>query len=104
MNARRAARLRDRVTGMSNDRTLLFVLAAGFVLRLLISPFGEYEYDTDVVRRRATRLADEPLAEFYAAREPADHLPGDMWLLWGLARLYRLSPRAPTSRATRFCC
>ena len=42
------------------------------------------------MRGWATQLVAEPLASFYAAPLRVDHLPGDLWLLWAVARLYRL--------------
>jgi len=66
------------------------ILLAGLLVRLAIAPFGSFQYDAEVMRGWATQLVAEPLASFYAAPLRVDHLPGDLWLLWAVAHLYRL--------------
>jgi hypothetical protein len=68
---------------------LIGLLIAGFVLRLALSPYGGFGEDLAVMRYWATRLALVPLGDFYAAQGVADHLPGDLWLLWYLANAFR---------------
>jgi hypothetical protein len=68
---------------------LALSLLAGLALRLLLAPFGSFKSDADAQRAWATRLVTQPLDHFYAVSVPPDHLPGDMWLLYGLGQLYR---------------
>src|SRR5919202_686699 len=69
---------------------LAMLLGAGLALRLLFLPLS-YEPDLDVLRGWAVRLVTLPLSSFYDTTGLVDHLPGDLWLLWGLAHLYRLA-------------
>jgi dolichyl-phosphate-mannose-protein mannosyltransferase len=66
------------------------ILLAGLLVRLALAPFGSFQYDAEVMRSWATQLVAEPLASFYAAPLRVDHLPGDLWILWAVAHLYRL--------------
>ncbi len=65
------------------------ILVAGFAIRLLLFPHGVFEGDAQTFRTWAVRLASAPLSDFYASARSADHLPGDLWFLWGIAHLYR---------------
>lgn len=79
-----------RLTGSPGLR-LVGILALGLVIRLLLGPHGVYSGDAQTFRGWAIRLVTTPLADFYAAPgRPIDHLPGDLWFLWGIAHLYRL--------------
>jgi len=77
----------DRVSGR---RWLLAVLLSGGALRLAVAPFGGYQGDIHDFGLWATRLATQPVADFYAAPFLIDHLPGDLWVLWLLAHVYHL--------------
>ena len=70
---------------------LALVLLAGLALRLVCAPLASFEFDLDVLRGWAVRLTTVPLASFYDTQALTDHLPGDLWLLWALARVYRLA-------------
>ena len=65
------------------------ILAAGLVLRLALFSHGVFQGDAQTFRFWAVRLASSPLSDFYASSRSADHLPGDLWFLWGIAHLYR---------------
>jgi hypothetical protein len=85
---------------------LVAVLVIGFFLRLSISPLGVYPSDGASIRQWAVELGQHKPWQYYD-RTYSDHLPGDLWLLWGVARIYRLfSPEmsvwAPGLR--RSCC
>jgi hypothetical protein len=80
--------LRPRL-GWSVRTRLALILLAGLALRLALMPFGSFRSDADAQRAWATRLVTKPLDHFYAVNVPPDHLPGDMWLLYGLGQLYR---------------
>jgi hypothetical protein len=72
-------------------RTLLaLILLAGVVLRLMLAPFGGFQYDIQYMAFWAFRLATQPLAAFYATPVLVDHLPGDLWILLLIVHLYRL--------------
>jgi len=71
--------------------SLWWVLSSGFVLRVALAPlFGGFGYDMDVLRNWARTLADRPLARFYDSAIAPDHLPGDLWILKLLVRLFHL--------------
>lgn len=70
---------------------LVLLLAIGLLLRLVFITNPGYEPDLDVQRAWALRLTTHPLADFYNTSELVDHLPGDLWVLWGVTRLYRLA-------------
>lgn len=73
--------------------SLVALLVAGLALRLLLAPYGVFRGDAMIFGNWAVQLVRVPLAELYASGRPIDHLPGDLWLLWGIAHLYqRFSP------------
>jgi dolichyl-phosphate-mannose-protein mannosyltransferase len=65
-------------------RWLLAILAAALVLRLALAPIGQYQGDVDSERRWGDQLARSGPADFYDLTG-SDHLPGDLWITWGLA-------------------
>jgi 4-amino-4-deoxy-L-arabinose transferase-like glycosyltransferase len=67
----------------------LVIAAAGLAVRLALSPFGRFRADVTTMARWAARLIGKPFGQFYAASRPADHLPGDLWLLWAIAEVNR---------------
>ncbi len=71
-------------------RALPVIVLAGFALRLVLSLGGGLDIDLDTMRAWALRLVSVPLGDFYAPDYFVDHLPGDLWILWGLANLYQL--------------
>ena len=81
---------------------LFALLVGGLGLRLALTPFGIFASDARVFRGWATRLVTSPLASFYATGGgrgggTVDHLPGDLWFLWLIARVYQhFSPRLDT--------
>src|SRR6185437_16029309 len=69
--------------------SLAAILIAGLALRLWLSRYGVFQGDAQTFRQWAVRLVSAPLTDFYSSARSADHLPGDLWLLWGIAHLYR---------------
>ncbi len=69
--------------------TLGILLVAGLALRLALSPIGGFETDQIAMQIWAGRLVTHPVASFYSEGF-ADHLPGDLWILWLLGRIYHL--------------
>src|SRR5713226_4871087 len=67
---------------------LVAVLVIGFFLRLSISPLGVYPSDGASIRLWAVELGQHAPWQYYD-RTYSDHLPGDLWLLWGVARIWR---------------
>lgn len=67
---------------------LWVILVSGLFLRLLVLPFGNFAFDTATMGRWATRLTQLPLDRFYATSRLVDHLPGDLWLLLGVAQVH----------------
>lgn len=90
--------------GMSGWRrwTRLYLtlsLIAGLAIRLLLFHAGLFRGDEETFAQWATRLVTVPLSSFYGSAGEVDHLPGDLWILWGLARLYRhVSPAMDVQR------
>ncbi|MEK6277808.1 MAG: hypothetical protein AABM29_07340 [Actinomycetota bacterium] len=68
------------------------MLLAALVLRLAIAPFGQYEGDITLYRGWGDSLADDGPGNFYATSR-ADHLPGDLWVIWGLGEVVALDSR-----------
>lgn len=80
---------------------LLLILLVGLAIRLSAAPFGGFVFDQTGFSRFASRLAQKPLSTFYTGRL-LDHLPGDLWLLWLIAKAYQwFSPHA-TMRSAEF--
>lgn len=76
------------------------LLIVGLAVRLALLPVGGHGYDLPLMQRWAERLAERPLPRFYGGRQAADHLPGDLWLLWAAARVNDLvAPGAPLPEA-----
>ncbi|HEU5422611.1 MAG TPA: hypothetical protein VFU72_03640 [Nitrolancea sp.] len=69
---------------------LAIILLLGLGARLALAPHGGFAGDAQSFRRWAVALVQLPLGDFYASISNADHLPGDLWLLWGVAHLYHL--------------
>jgi len=69
---------------------LAILLLFALLIRLAIAPYGGYEYDLDMFRSWAVQLTNERPWDFYELAPPPDKLPGDLWLLWGVGRVYRL--------------
>src|SRR5215210_1915922 len=73
------------------------MLVAGLALRVALSPVGGFETDHTAMRIWADWLLTKPLSSFYSEGF-ADHLPGDLWILWLLGHLYHLvSPNSAVS-------
>ena len=69
-------------------RLLGGMLLAGLAIRLLLVPDGVFGGDFGTFGSWAVQLVRAPLSVFYASGgRPADHLPGDLWLLWGIAQI-----------------
>jgi hypothetical protein len=71
---------------------LWLVLAAGLAIRLALVPIDGSDYDIEAFQEWTRQMLAHPLDQFYAAdlRIPQDHLPGDLWVLYGLGRLWEL--------------
>lgn len=70
---------------------LLALLTLGFVIRIVLIPWGSFGYDIDAMSEWTRALVSMPQDRFYAAdlEIPPDHLPGDLWILWLLGRAVR---------------
>jgi Gpi18-like mannosyltransferase len=70
---------------------LILILVVGAAIRLMLAPqFGGFRYDMDAFANWSWHLRHTPLDQFYAEAISADHLPGDLWFLWTLSRIYSL--------------
>jgi hypothetical protein len=78
------------------------ILAGGLLIRLALMPFGEFVTDIGVFRFWAQVLLDQPRSEFYSVASEADHLPADLWLLWGIAQLHGLAGSDPATSGGAF--
>ncbi|HEV2067911.1 MAG TPA: hypothetical protein VGR08_13865, partial [Thermomicrobiales bacterium] len=85
----------------SGRRTLMRMLAAALVLRVVLGSFTDASgFDTDLMQSWTRTLLSVPLSEFYAVAEGPDHLPGDLWFLWAIGHGLELfgfenAPRGP---------
>ena len=80
-----------RAAGPVHDTWILVTMVLlGLIARLGLANFPSHGYDTFAYREWTWHLAHAPLAHFYdqPLEVPADHLPGDLWLL---ALLWRFS-------------
>jgi dolichyl-phosphate-mannose-protein mannosyltransferase len=75
------------VGALTRNRGLLAILAGGLIVRLAVTPLGNFEVDLDQLGRWAIVLANHGPAEFYR-RTHADHLPGGLWILWLVGRAF----------------
>src|SRR4051812_34045822 len=89
-NPRTSMRLGSGRLALSIDARLVIVVAVGFAVRLLLAFFGSYKLGADAMRIWAGTLADHPLRTSYSIPNSYDQLPGNLWVLWGLAHLVRL--------------
>jgi hypothetical protein len=71
---------------------LWVVLLAGLLIRLTLVPIDGSDYDIEAFQEWTRQMLAHPLDQFYAADlfVPQDHLPGDLWVLYGLGRLWEL--------------
>ena len=74
----------------------------GLAIRLVLAPHGGFQGDIQIYRNWAIRLVSGPVSDFYASSRSADHLPGDLWFLWGVAHVYHLMSPGMNVRAPRF--
>jgi dolichyl-phosphate-mannose-protein mannosyltransferase len=82
----------------STQRWLLAIILAGLAIRLSLAPLNIGTGDRPIFKPWARQLVTEPLSSFYAAPMLVDHLPGDMWILWAVAELYRAWSQEPQAR------
>lgn len=97
--------LRTRVIHQRSDNSWIaafVIVLTGLILRLLVLPYGNFVFDTSTMARWASRLTRLPLDHFYATRNLADHLPGDLWLLLSVARVHTALFLALDFRAPSF--
>jgi dolichyl-phosphate-mannose-protein mannosyltransferase len=71
---------------------LVAMLIIGLAIRLGFAPLSAgFGWDMDGMRLRAIRLTTAPWAAFYDVQQDvADHLPGDLWIMWVIASGYRM--------------
>jgi hypothetical protein len=71
---------------------LWLVLLAGLLIRLALIGTSGSGYDIGAFQEWTRQMLAHPLSEFYAAAlfVPQDHLPGDLWGLYALGRLWEL--------------
>lgn len=81
-------------------RTLVAVLGIGFLIRLLLFPVGNFRIDTVTMTAWADRLLQLPPWDFYSGDMFADHLPGDLWILWFIAGVYDIFGTVTDGSAT----
>jgi len=78
----------------THRRAVLGVFAIGLLVRLAVAPYGGHYFDIPTFQFWAYHLVRDPLSEFYHLRQQflaqPDHLPGDLWLLWGVGRVFHL--------------
>lgn len=76
---------------------LAIVLLIGLVIRLALSPIDGYGYDVSAFQEWTRQMLSAPLSSFYEAdlRVPQDHLPGDLWVLYALGRVWQWLGRGP---------
>jgi hypothetical protein len=73
----------------TNQRVLGALLLGGLLIRLAIAPWIRgSRHDVEVMLSWAGSLINHPLSRFYAVAETPDHLPGDLWFLWGIAHIF----------------
>ncbi|HEY7035914.1 MAG TPA: hypothetical protein VH482_31555 [Thermomicrobiales bacterium] len=78
---------------------LALILVGGLTLRLALTPVAAFRGDALIFEAWAIQLVRVPPADFYGRARLADHLPGDLWFLWGIAHLYRhFAPGMDTRR------
>jgi predicted membrane-bound dolichyl-phosphate-mannose-protein mannosyltransferase len=70
---------------IASFQNLLFVLAAGFVFRIVLSFFGTLELDFNTFIAWSYRLVNLPLSYFY--KEWSDYLPGYLYILFVLGKI-----------------
>jgi Gpi18-like mannosyltransferase len=87
---------------LSARARLACVLASGLAVRLALTPFGSFKGDEAILRQWADQLASRPLNQFYVAKVPPDHLPGDMWVLWLLAHGFQFVTGSLPAHAPSF--
>ena len=66
------------------------MVVLALAIRLALIPQGSFQVDTELMGRWAQRLTTESLLDFYTPGAPATPLPGELWILWAAASLYRL--------------
>lgn len=72
-------------------RFWIHILVIALALRLVLAWFVDgHSGDLTTFRHWADVLLQQPLHDFYAVAAPADHLPGDLYIHWALAKTFRL--------------
>jgi hypothetical protein len=68
----------------------MMLLGLALLIRLVVAPFAYgFQYDMDTFGSWAQTLVDHPFDEFYAVAPSPDHLPGDLYLHYGLASAFQ---------------
>lgn len=95
-------RTKQGLSSRSAYLLLAFIVIMGLAIRLVMAPHNGYRGDIQAFRLWAVRLVDTPLADFYTPVRSVDHLPGDLWLLWGIAHMYHWISPQMNVQATSF--
>lgn len=67
------------------------ILCLALLIRLALAPWSSgFGYDLDTFRDWAYNLLHGSFSGFYANSALPDHLPGDLWLLWGATHLFSI--------------
>ncbi len=77
------------LTWKRTHNQLFWALVTGLLLRLAFVPHAGYQSDVDAFTRWANTLLSNPLSQTYRVSPDIDHLPGDLWLHWLTAHVYR---------------
>jgi hypothetical protein len=66
------------------------LLALALVIRLVVAPFAYgFQYDMDTFGSWGETLVEHPVDRFYDVAPSPDHLPGDLYLHYGLASAFQ---------------
>lgn len=102
-------RLKNRIRGskgsnrtlLESNRFFLFILALGFIVRTLLSPYWTYEGDFGVWRWWAGGISKVGFSDFYN-RYWCDYMPGYLYILWLLDHIRSVFPNIPDEIIFKF--
>jgi Gpi18-like mannosyltransferase len=70
------------------------LLAAGFILRVLLSPYWSFEADFATFKAWAYAISNVGFSEFYD-KTWCDYMPGYLYILWLLRHIHNAFPQIP---------
>ncbi|MEJ7837279.1 MAG: hypothetical protein WKF81_00565 [Thermomicrobiales bacterium] len=74
----------------SSSAYLILLVIVALAIRLALAPFfGGFQYDMYALADWTWHLQFTPMNLFYEYASSPDHLPGDLWFLWGLGTIFR---------------